>query len=145
MGDVGVLPALVEQPAVVEHCRTPIVVLVVRQAANAPVGIAQIEIGDHGAAAHARHADKRRRGGEHDPAVGKIAGVVVVHVRVFDQRQPRQTAAGQAEFGNPPAAMAVGRGQKQTVSVVVQIDVADECIPVRLENRRQFAVGPNGR
>ena len=43
VGDIGVFPAQVKQAPVVQHGRTPVVVLVVGQASDAPVPLAQVQ------------------------------------------------------------------------------------------------------
>ena len=144
MGNVGVFPPLIHDLSVVQHRRTPVVVLIVRQATNAPVVVSEIEVGNLGTPSNARDADERRRRREDDAVVGKVAGVVVVYVRVVDECQRRRSSAFEVQLGNPPSTFFIGHRQQQTVGVVVQIYVTDKPFPFRLIDRFQFTVGPNG-
>ena len=130
MGNIGILPALVEEPAVVQHRGTPVVILVVRQAADAPVVIAQVEIGHLRTAADAGDADERRRGREDDAVVRQITGVVIVHVRLVDERERLQRSTVQVQLGDAPAAALIGGRQQQGFGVIVQIQVPDESVAV---------------
>ncbi len=110
---VGVLPAAVQHAAVVQHRRAPVVFLVEAQLADVlAVGVHAVQDGDVRAAVHARHADEAGRGGEQDPAVGQIAGVVAVHVRLLAGQLPQPRAVG-LDLEHLPAVVVAGHGEQQ--------------------------------
>ena len=92
---VGILPSQIQHAAVVQHRRAPVVLLVHGQLADRAVAIQQVEVGHVRAAVDARHADEGSGGREQNPPVGQVAGVVVVHVGLVNQRQFPQARSRQ--------------------------------------------------
>ena len=87
VGRVGIFPARVKHAAVVQQRRIPIVVLVETDLPRvAAVGLHEAQVGHRVAAAHAGHALEATGRVEEDPAVGQVAGVVVVDVRFLAGR-----------------------------------------------------------
>ena len=121
-------------------------VLVERQLAGVlAVGVGEEHVGHRVAAADARHAVEAPRRAEHDPPVGQVAGVVVVHVGVRAGRDLAEALAVDADLEDLPAVLRAGRAEEHAIAVEVQVDVADESAAVGLVQPRQLAVRPNGR
>jgi hypothetical protein len=140
---IRVLPAGVQHAAVVQHRRAPVVVLVETQLARvAAVGVRQEQVGDHVAAADAGHAGEAPCRTEDDPAVGQVAGVVVVHVRLLASRDLPQPRAVGADLPDLPAAVVAGHREQHAVGIEVQIHVAHEHVR---SGRNSVLVRPSGR
>ncbi len=121
---VRVLPAGVEDAAVVEHGRAPVVVLVEAQLAQAVVLLVEQEQVGYGVgAADAGNALEDPRRVEDDPAVRQVTGVVVVDRRVGALGQRPQAAAVGAELPDLPPLVLVGHREQHPVGVEVQVDV----------------------
>ena len=82
--DVGVFPVEEHHAAVGHHVRTPVVVLVEREAADGAVRLAPVEAPHPARTHHTRHAHHRRVGDEDRRAVGQVTTRVAVDVRVGD-------------------------------------------------------------
>jgi len=113
------------------------VVLLEGEAADRPLAVEEVQVGHVGGPGHAGHADEGGGGSEQDVAVGQVTGVVVVHIRLVDQREWVQSGAVGVQFEDLPAAVRSGHGEKQPVSVPVQVHVADETSPFRTEEGLQ--------
>ena len=146
VGAVRIFPAREEHPAIVQQRRIPIVVLVETDLPRvAAVGFHEEQVRHGVAAAHAGHALETAGRVEQDPAVGQVAGVVVIHVRLLAGRHLPQAAAVDLDLPNLPSARDLGHGKQQLVGVEVQVEVADELVALRLVKSGQLAVGTDGR
>ena len=104
-----------------------------------------VQVGDMGAAVDAGHSHKRGRGGEHDAPVRQIAGIVVVDVRLADERQFAQSRAINLHLEDLPPSVGAGHGEEQFLGVEMQVDIAHESATVRPQERPQVALGTHGR
>ena len=86
-----------------------------------------------------------RRGDEGDLAVGQVAGVVVVHVRLIARRDLAKTLAIHADLEHLPLVERTGHGEQDLVGVPVQVDVGDQASALGMVDRRDPPVGPDGR
>ena len=149
---VGVLPPLVHHPPVGEDRRAPVVLLIETQlpdpSRRAGIRAHDEQVRDARRAVDARHGDERPRRAEHDPPVGQIAGVVVVHVVVLagrDLPQPSRRAGIRADLEHLPPVVRADRREQHPIAVEVQVHVADEDRILRLVERRQLPVGRRRR
>ena len=103
---VGVFPAGIQDAAVVEHRRAPVVVLVEGELADVlAVGVHDEQVRHLVAAAHAGHAVETAGRAEDDPPVGQVARIVVVDVGRVVAAHLAEPAAVDAQFINLPAAV----------------------------------------
>jgi len=127
MRRVRVFPAGVEHAAIIEHSGAPVLVLVEAQLAHTgAVGIHFADVGHLVAAANARHAVEGQARGEEDFAVGKITGVIVVHVGFFAEGHLAQAAAVGLDLPHLPALMFAGHRKQHLVAAEIQLEVADK-------------------
>ena len=104
MRQIGVFPTLVEDAAVVQHTRRPVMLLVEGELADVlSVGVANVRIGDMRVAVDAGHADHASRRGEDDAAVGQVARIVVVDVCRIARCDLAQPGSVGPDFPNLPS------------------------------------------
>ena len=138
-----VLPPQVHDVPVRQDRRAPVVVLVERQPADvARSGLQQVQVRHLAGAADARHADHRRRRGEHYVAVRQVARVVVAHVAVADKLQLARRAARDGHLVHAPDAFGVRRTEQHPRAVEVQVHVADEPPAAGAVERRELPAAP---
>ena len=92
----------------------------------------------------ARDALKTGRTAEDDSAVGQVAGVIVVHVRLIAPRYLPQSAPVGANLENLKMAGIIPLGKQQPVGVEMEVHVANEPVAVRLVQSCQFPVRCDG-
>ncbi len=145
VGHVGVFPAGEHHAPGGEHAGIVVVVLVEGELADlARCAVQQIQAPHVVQPVPARHRLVTGRGAEEDPAVGQVAGVVVVDVAVPIGRHPCQAGAVDADLEDLPAVV-LGHGEEHAPGVEIQIDLAHEEAAGRAEERGQLCAGPDGR
>ena len=141
MRGVGVFPAGVEDGAIVEHGRAPILVLIEAQLADAgAIGIHFADIGDRVAAADTRYALEAAGGGEEDLAAGQIARFEVVHIGFIAGGHLAQSTAVGLNFPDLPAVIFAGHGEQQFVAAEIQFHVAHEAMVFWLQEGGECAL-----
>ena len=141
VGEVGVLPACVQHPAVAQHRRAPVMVLVKAEPARArAVGVHDAQVGHAVASGHAGDALVAGGGPVNDAPVGQVTGVVVVHVRLVARGHLAQSGTVRADFPYLRAAMGARHREKQPFPVKVQIHIPDEDVLFGFEQGLQGGV-----
>ena len=124
---IGVFPALVEDPAIVHHRRAPVVFLVETQLAHVlPVRGQAIKIRHRIAAVDAGHRHHRRRGSKQDVAPGQVARGVVVHIRPQVRSHLATAGAIGGDLVDLPGALGIGLGEHQFSRIGMQLHIADK-------------------
>ena len=140
VGGVGVLPALVEDLAVVHDARRPVVLLIEAELADPrPIGAHAVEIGHVGVALHARHGDAAGRGSEEEIAVRQVAGIVVVHSLTHMGCHLPGARPVRADLEHLPLPLLVRHGEEHPVRVEMQAKIADKGVvlwPVQFREPR---------
>ena len=102
MRDVGVLPAQVENPAVIHHRGAEVMILLETQLTHvAAVGVHQVSHPDVDRGI-ARHTLERCRRDKSDVVVRQVARIEIVHVDLSARGQAPQMSAVYVDFINLP-------------------------------------------
>ena len=128
MGEVGILPALVEHAAIGHDHGAPSVLLVAREGFQArTIRVHAVKVGHGGVAVHAGHGVVEGRAGEDDAPIGKVAGIIVVDVRIVVPGHLPGLAGGEVELKDVPCAVLFANGGEEGfVGIPVKINIADE-------------------
>ena len=123
---VGVLPARVEDAAVVHDGRAPVVVLVEAELADlAGRAVEQVEVRDLVRAGDAGDALEDARRVEEDSPVGQVARVVVVDIGVDARGDLCELLRPRVQLEDLPALVAAEHREEEALAVEVEVDVGD--------------------
>ena len=103
-----------------------------------------IEIGHVGGPGHAGNPGERRGRAEDDVAIGQVTGVVVVHIRLMDQRELLEVSTVGIHLEDLPAAIVAGHREEQPARVEIQIHIPDKTPALGSEQGVQPAIRPDG-
>ena len=146
MGRIAVLPARIQYSTIMKKRGAPVVVLVETELADVlAVGIHDAEVGNPCAAADTGHALKTPRGSEDDLSAWQVAGVVIVHIRMFTGGYLPQARPVVLDLPDLPSVVLAEHGEDHPVGIEMQIHVSNEEFLLGTEESRESGFSANRR
>ncbi len=152
VGKVGVFPAEIEDPPIIEKTRIPVVFLIDRQLSGGTVMFQALHIGDVRAPIPTRHTHEWGDGSEDDSIVRQVTGVVIVNIGFPNQREftdltntQLSVIEHQGQLEDLKAIEGAWHGHKESAGIEMDVNLADVAATGWLEEHLGGCVPPTKR